>query len=56
MTYSVNKKGIVQIVGNTVYRVGNGTVKVTVKTADGKKYTLTIDDESKRYVAPPTED
>lgn len=52
VTYSVNKKGIVQIVGNTVYRVGNGTVKVTVKTADGKKYTLTIDDESKKYVAP----
>lgn len=56
VTYSVSKKGIVQIVGNTVYRVGNGTVKVTVKTADGKKYTLTIDDESKKYVAPPTED
>lgn len=56
VTYSVNKKGIVQIVGNTVYRVGNGTVKVTVKTADGKKYTLTIDDASKLYVAPPTED
>lgn len=50
VTYSVNKKGIVQIVGNTVYRVGNGTVKVTVKTADGKKYTLTIDDASKAYV------
>lgn len=56
VTYSVSKKGIVQIVGNTVYRVGNGTVKVTVKTADGKKYTLTIDDASKLYVAPPTED
>lgn len=56
VTYSVNKKGIVQIVGNTVYRVGNGTVKVTVKTADGKKYTLTIDDDSKKYVAPTTED
>lgn len=55
VTYSVNKKGIVQIVGNTVYRVNNGTVKVTVKTADGKKYTLTIDDESKKYVAPATE-
>lgn len=54
VTYSVSKKGIVQIVGNTVYRVGNGTVRVTVKTADGKKYTLTIDDESKR--APSTED
>lgn len=56
VTYSVSKKGIVQIVGNTVYRVGNGTVKVTVKTADGKKYTLTIDDDGKRYVAPSTED
>ncbi len=55
VTYSVNKKGIVQIIGNTVYRVGNGTVKVTVKTDDGKKYTLTIDDKSKEYVAPVTE-
>lgn len=56
VTYSVDKKGIVQIVGNTVYRVGNGTAKVTVKTADGKKYTLTIDDDGKRYVAPSTAD
>lgn len=43
VTYSVNKKGIVQIVGNTVYRVGNGKAVITIKTTDGKSCKLTIE-------------
>ena len=50
VTYSANKKGIVQIIGNTVYRVGNGSVTITVKTADGKSYKLKIDDADKAIV------
>ena len=49
VTYTVNKKGIVQIIGNEVYRVNNGTVTITVKTADGKSYKLKIDDASKAW-------
>lgn len=52
VTYSVNKKGIVRIVGNTVYRVADGSVTITVKTTDGKSYKLKIDDASKAYVEP----
>ncbi len=43
VTYSVNKKGIVQIVGDTVYRVGNGKAVITIKTTDGKSCKLTIE-------------
>ena len=49
VTYTVNKKGIVQIIGDTVYRVGNGSVTVTVKTDDGRSYKLKIDDYAKEY-------
>lgn len=47
VTYTVNKKGIVQIEGNTVYRLKEGSVVITAKTDDGKTYKLTIDDVSK---------
>lgn len=43
VTYSVSKKGIVQIVGDTVYRVGNGKAVITIKTTDGKSCKLTIE-------------
>lgn len=43
VTYTVNKKGIVTIEGNTVRRVKAGSVTVTVKTEDGKSYKLKID-------------
>ncbi|MDE7185105.1 MAG: hypothetical protein K2O40_11690 [Lachnospiraceae bacterium] len=49
VTYSVNKQGIVQIIDDTVYRVKEGSVVLTVKTKDGKSYKLTIDDVSKEY-------
>ena len=42
VTYTVNKKGIVQIVGGEVKGIKAGTVKITATTADGKKATLTV--------------
>lgn len=42
VTYTVNKKGIVQLVGNKVTPIKKGTVKITATTADGKKATLTV--------------
>ena len=42
VTYTVNKKGIVQIVGDEVKGIKAGTVKITATTADGKKATLTV--------------
>ena len=42
VTYTVNKKGIVQLVGNKVTPIKKGSVKITATTADGKKATLTI--------------
>lgn len=42
VTYTVNKKGIVQLVGNEVTPIKKGTVKITATTADGKKATLTV--------------
>lgn len=42
VTYTVNKKGIVQIVGSEVKGIKAGTVKITATTADGKKATLTV--------------
>ena len=57
VTYAANKKGVVDIQINedgtaTVTRLKAGSVKITVKTEDGKSYKLTIDDKSKEYVAP----
>lgn len=48
ITYTVNKKGIVNIVKNadgtiTVYPVGIGTVKITAKTGLGKSAGVTIE-------------
>ena len=42
VTYTVNKKGIVQIVDGEVKGIKAGTVKITATTADGKKATLTV--------------
>ena len=42
VTYTVNKKGIVQIVGGKVKGIKPGTVKITATTHDGKKATLTV--------------
>ena len=42
VTYTVNKKGIVQLVGNKVTPIKKGNVKITATTADGKKATLTV--------------
>ena len=42
ITYSVNKKGIVSIVDDEVRGIKDGTVKITVTTADNKKATLTV--------------
>ncbi len=42
VTYTVNKKGIVQIVGGEVKGIKPGTVKITATTHDGKKATLTV--------------
>lgn len=42
VTYTVNKKGIVQLVDNKVTPIKKGTVKITATTTDGKKATLTI--------------
>lgn len=42
VTYSFSKTGIVTVVNNTIYRIGTGKVTVTVKTADGKSYKLTV--------------
>lgn len=50
VTYSVNKKGIVQIVNGIAYRVKAGSVTITAKTEDGKSYKLKIDDASKAYL------
>ena len=50
VTYSVNKKGIVEIIDGTVYRVKAGSVTVTVKTDDGKSYKLKIDDAANAWV------
>lgn len=40
--YTVNKKGIVQIIGNKVTPIKKGKVTVTATTSDGKKGKLTI--------------
>lgn len=42
VTYTVNKKGVVSIIGNKIYRVGDGSAVITFKTEDGKSYKLTI--------------
>ena len=42
VTYSVSKKGIVSIVGDTVYAVAPGKTVITAKTDDGKSYKLTV--------------
>lgn len=42
VTYTVSKKGIVQLVGNKVTPIKKGNVKITATTADGKKATLTV--------------
>lgn len=42
VTYTVNKKGVVSIIGNKIYRVGDGSAVITFKTEDGKTYKLTI--------------
>ncbi|MBD5502836.1 MAG: hypothetical protein HDR09_03510 [Lachnospiraceae bacterium] len=42
VTYTVNKSGIVQLVGNKVTPIKKGTVKITAKTADGKTANLTV--------------
>ena len=43
VTYTANKKGIVQIVGNKVTRLKSGSVTITAKTSDGKSYKLKLD-------------
>ncbi len=42
VTYTVSKKGVVQLIGNTVTPIKAGTVKITATTSDGKKATLTV--------------
>lgn len=49
VTYTANKKGVVQIIGNTVTRLKKGSVTITAKTGDGKTYKLKIDDTDKLY-------
>ncbi len=40
--YTVNKKGIVNIIDGKIYAVNNGTVTITAKTPLGKKATLKV--------------